>query len=108
MNERLRTWTLKLRFRESSRNFYMRVGWKSFCHENRLEAGDSVAFKLESNNNTKTPLLRFSTLDSISKSVSTKDSIKGKRKTSGEISKGDRFVTLTVTPASLRKCRLVS
>ncbi|CAL9227623.1 unnamed protein product [Arabidopsis halleri] len=106
VNEGARTWTLILKFRDSRRSFYMRGGWRSFCLGNGLKPGDSVTFKLESNN-TKTPLLRFSTAES--KSVSTKDSSKGKRKKSGESSKEvssssvseNRFLTLTVTPASI-------
>ncbi|CAA7015264.1 unnamed protein product [Microthlaspi erraticum] len=113
MNERRRTWMLKLRFRESSRTFYLKDGWKSLCHENGLEPGDSVAFKLEINN-AKTPLLCFSSSDT--KSVSTKDSSKEKRKRSGESSQqvpslssslsGSRFVTLTATLAGLKQSRL--
>ncbi|XP_020872309.1 LOW QUALITY PROTEIN: B3 domain-containing protein REM7 [Arabidopsis lyrata subsp. lyrata] len=31
MNEEIRTWTLILKFRDSSRSFYMRGGWRSFA-----------------------------------------------------------------------------
>lgn len=115
VNEEVRTWTLILKFRHSSTTFYMRGGWRSFCRENGLKLGDSVTFKLESNN-MKTPLLRFSTADL--KSVSTKDCNKGKRNKSGDSSQKissssssvseHRFVTLTVTPSSLKHGRLVS
>ncbi|KFK29756.1 hypothetical protein AALP_AA7G175000 [Arabis alpina] len=98
MDEGARTWTVNLRFRDSSGTFYMRTGWRSFCHENGLKPGDSVTFKQESNN-TRTPILRFSALEI--KSVSTKRSSKGKRKT-GEM----ELVTLTATPASLKYSRL--
>ncbi|CAD5329655.1 unnamed protein product [Arabidopsis thaliana] len=111
MNEEART--LILKFRNSSRTFYMRGGWTSFCHEHGLKPGDSVTFKLE-RNNTKTPLLRFSTAEL--KSVSTKDFNKIKRKESGDSSQivpsssssvsEYRFLTLTVTPAALKDGRL--
>ncbi|CAL9227624.1 unnamed protein product, partial [Arabidopsis halleri] len=45
VNEGARTWTLILKFRDSSRSFYMRGGWRSFCHEHGLKPGDSVTFK---------------------------------------------------------------
>jgi hypothetical protein len=89
MNEGARTWTLILKFRDSRRSFYSRGGWRSFCRENGLKPGDSVTFKLESSN-TKTPLLLFSIAES--KSASTKDRT--------------RFLTLTVTPSSIRSSRL--
>jgi len=91
MNEGARTWTRILKCRDSRRSFYSRGGWRSFCRENGLKPGDSVTFKLESSN-TKTPLLLFSIAES--KSASTKDRT--------------RFLTLTVTPSSIRSSRLVS
>ncbi|VVB10783.1 unnamed protein product [Arabis nemorensis] len=94
----VKTWRLNLRFRESSETFYMRSGWRRFCHENGLQSGDSITFKLESNS-AKTPVLCFSTAET--KSDSTKHRSEGKRK-DGE--KG--LVTLTVTPASIKYCRL--
>ncbi|KFK29757.1 hypothetical protein AALP_AA7G175100 [Arabis alpina] len=112
MDEGERKWTLNLRFRESSRTFYMSHGWRNFCHENMLKPGDSVTFKQE-NDNTKTPVIRFSTSES-KKCVSTKDSSKGKKRKTAESSQSrvpsalseTRFVTLTVTPSSYKKSRL--
>lgn len=113
--EEVRTCTLILKFRDSSRTFYMRAGWRSFCRENGLKPGDTITFKLESNN-TKTPLLCFSTAKS--KTVSTKDSKKGMRKItrvsservslSSSSSSKNQFVTLTVSPACLKNCKSVS
>ncbi|CAH2077351.1 unnamed protein product [Thlaspi arvense] len=114
-NEGERIWTLILKFRESSRTFYMRGGWRSFCHENGLEPGDIITFKIGSNSKIM-PLLRFSTLELMK--VSTKHSSKGKTGEAGESSqrvpssssssslKESRFVTLTATPASFRKSRI--
>ncbi|CAA7015265.1 unnamed protein product [Microthlaspi erraticum] len=113
MNERQRTWTLTLKFRKSTKTFYMGTGWRSFCHENGLQTGDWITFKLE-RNNTRTPFLCFSSVES--KSVSTKESRKEKRIKTGESSQRvslssspqseNRLVTLTVKPASLKKGRL--
>ncbi|VVB10782.1 unnamed protein product [Arabis nemorensis] len=110
MDEGGRTWTFNLRFRESNGTFYMRCGWRSFCNDNGLKPGDTVTFKQE-RNNTKTPLLRFSTCVE-SKRVSTKHSSKEKKIKTGEGSQSraalseNRFVTLTVTPASFKDSRL--
>ncbi|KAL1210423.1 B3 domain-containing protein REM7 [Cardamine amara subsp. amara] len=107
-DEGVSTWTLILKYRDSSRTFYMRAGWRRFCRKNGLKPGDSIKFKLESNN-TKTPLLCFSTAKC--KTVSTKDRRKGKRKITGESrerasssSTERQFVTLTATPASIKRC----
>ncbi|VVB10781.1 unnamed protein product [Arabis nemorensis] len=97
----VKTWTLNLGFSESKGTLYMSCGWRSFCNENELKPGDSVTFKLESNN-TKTPVLRFSTAET--KSDSTKHR---KHRSEGNRKDGEkRLVTLTVTPASLKHCRL--
>ncbi|EOA18920.1 hypothetical protein CARUB_v10007553mg [Capsella rubella] len=101
MNEVAKKWRLILKFRESSRTFYMRDGWRSFCHENGLKPGDAVTFELESNN-LKTPLLRFSTAEFTS--VSTKDCNKlGKINKSGDSQKVSSSSSVTHLPKNFVK-----
>ncbi|KAL0733885.1 hypothetical protein Bca4012_010095 [Brassica carinata] len=59
-----RSWTLDLRFNDSSDTFYMTRGWRSFCQENGQEAGGFFTFNLVGNG--ETPVLSFCPTESIS------------------------------------------
>lgn len=56
------SWTLDLRFNDSSDTFYMNR-WRSFCEENGQEAGGNFTFKLVGNG--ETPVLCFCPTESI-------------------------------------------
>ncbi|KAL0741180.1 hypothetical protein Bca4012_082693 [Brassica carinata] len=46
MNEKGRTWKLKLKRKRSCGTMYITRGWRSFCSANGLRAGSSFTFKL--------------------------------------------------------------
>ncbi|KAL1197924.1 putative B3 domain-containing protein REM15 [Cardamine amara subsp. amara] len=52
MNQKGKSWTLKLKQKQSCGTIYIRGGWKSFCGANRLRAGDIVTFKLSQRGET--------------------------------------------------------
>ncbi|XP_023639406.1 B3 domain-containing protein REM13 [Capsella rubella] len=58
-----RSWALGLEFNESSDTFYIR-GWRNFCDENGQKAGGFFMFELVGNG--ETPVLSFSTTESVS------------------------------------------
>ncbi|XP_010429446.1 PREDICTED: B3 domain-containing protein REM14-like isoform X2 [Camelina sativa] len=46
MNEKGRSWTLKMKQKPSCGTIYVRGGWINFCDANGLKSGDTVTFKL--------------------------------------------------------------
>ncbi|XP_010472473.1 PREDICTED: B3 domain-containing protein REM14-like [Camelina sativa] len=46
MNEKGRSWTLKMKQKPSCGTIYIRGGWINFCHANGLKSGDTVTFKM--------------------------------------------------------------
>ncbi|KAL1221440.1 putative B3 domain-containing protein REM15 [Cardamine amara subsp. amara] len=127
MNEKGRSWTLKLRQKPSCGTTYIRRGWRSFCHANGLKAGSFFTFKLIQKGRTQ--VLRLSRnepeeeeevcsesneVESLStEPESDGESSQEERKISQEcsISKGkpsssssqDRFVTLTLRPYNINR-----
>ncbi|CAH2079605.1 unnamed protein product [Thlaspi arvense] len=63
MNKQGRTWMLRLKYRQSSEQFYITKGWRSFCGANGLKAGCSFLFKLVVRNITA-PFLLMTSEDS--------------------------------------------
>ncbi|CAA7033021.1 unnamed protein product [Microthlaspi erraticum] len=127
-----RSWVLDLRFDESPGTSYISTGWRSFCDENSKKAGGFFMFKLVGNG--ETPVLSFFPEESINdrmqrdcseasqrESLSTelrKDENKKLERRSWEREKNQlrgrdstpssqkEFVTLTITPSSVKSCVL--
>lgn len=85
LNEEGKQWRLLMRYHKASGRVCIRSGWKRFCDENRRRANDFLTFKLVRNGTT--PVLQ---LCSSSKT------------------RPCRFLTLTLTPYSLKSSTLVS
>ncbi|WZY94583.1 hypothetical protein YC2023_066912 [Brassica napus] len=56
VNKEGNSWTVSLRFSESSGMYYITRGWGKFCRDNRCNIGDLFAFNLVGDGKT-TPLL---------------------------------------------------
>ncbi|XP_010417224.1 PREDICTED: B3 domain-containing protein REM12-like isoform X1 [Camelina sativa] len=113
-DEKERSWPLDLRFNKSSETFYITRGWRSFCDENGKKAGGVFVFKLVGN--WETPVLSFCSTESINDGTqgdknNKENCMQLERKQKrmrcrvSTLPSQNRFVTLTLTHNSLKKCR---
>ncbi|CAA7053528.1 unnamed protein product [Microthlaspi erraticum] len=114
MNEKGRSWTLALKQKNSCQATYIRGGWRSFFLANGLSAGDSFTFKLIQGGPSL--VLRLSTKEETLSTESDSDEenkhdekrFKKRRLTwrASSSPSQNRFVTLTLTPSSLKNSTL--
>lgn len=131
MNEKGRTWKLKLKRKSSCGTMYITRGWRSFCSANGLRAGSSFPLKLikkggalalrlspketdeEEDCSPKANEVKSLSTEPESNEESSQDEKKIKKhrstwKASSSSQSQNRFVTLTLRPFNLEKYILVS
>lgn len=95
LNEYEKPWTASLIYYKTTGDVYIRTGWRRFCRENRKRVNGLLTFKLVQAG-TK-PVLQ------LCSSMHNRDCLRASSSRSQE-----RFLTLTLTPYSLTKSKLVS
>ncbi|XP_013640184.2 B3 domain-containing protein REM10-like [Brassica napus] len=93
LNEDGKPWKVFMSYHKTHGRVYIRTGWRRFCRQNRRRSNDLLTFKLVETG-TK-PVLQ------LCSSVYNRDCLRDSSSTSQ-----DRFLTLTLTPYSIRKSKL--
>ncbi|CAD5329660.1 unnamed protein product [Arabidopsis thaliana] len=109
VNKEGNSWTLKLRFREPEGIYYIRGGWRRFCHENRHKEGDIIPFNLVEDGKS-IPMLCICPQEVCSKLMSR---ARGKKKmkkrriwVASSSSRQNRFVTLSLTSYNIKHSKM--
>lgn len=105
------SWTVSLRFRESSGIYYIRGGWRRFCRDNRLKVGDPMMFNLVGDGKTS-PMICVCPEEECSELMSKymRANKKTKRRptwVASSSSRENRFVTIYLTRYNFRTSKLV-
>lgn len=111
VNKEGKSWTLTLKVRESDKSYYIRRGWRSFCHENRQRVGDLIVFNLVGDGKT-TPMICICPEDKCSELIreymSKKKIEKRRHWVASSSSTQNRFVTIMLTRYNIKNSKLVS
>ncbi|KAF3595088.1 hypothetical protein DY000_02027729 [Brassica cretica] len=104
VNKEGNSWTVSLRFRESSGSYYIRGGWRRFCRDNRRKIGDLMVFNLVGDGKTS-PMICICPEEECSELVR-----KAKRRSkwvASSSSRRNRFVTISLTRYNFRCSKLI-
>ena len=104
VNKEGTSWTVSLRFRESSGSYYIRGGWRRLCRDNRHKVGDLMVFNLVGDGKTS-PMICTCPEEECSELVR-----KAKRRSkwvASSSSRRNRFVTISLTRYNFRSSKLV-
>ncbi|WZZ76553.1 hypothetical protein YC2023_087923 [Brassica napus] len=104
VNKEGNSWTVSLRFRESSGSYYIRGGWRRFCRDNRRKIGDLMVFNLVGDGKTS-PMICICPEEECSELVR-----KAKRRSkwvASSSSRRNRFVTISLTRYNFRSSKLI-
>ncbi|KAJ0262925.1 B3 domain-containing protein REM6 [Hirschfeldia incana] len=111
VNKEGNSWTVRLRFRESSGCFYIRGGWRRFCCDNRRNVGDMVVFNLVGDGKTS-PMICICPEEECSEVMSKhmRENKKTKRRpkwVASSSSRENRYVTISLTRYNFRTSKLI-
>ncbi|KAF2549992.1 hypothetical protein F2Q68_00037703 [Brassica cretica] len=104
VNKEGNSWTVSLRFRESSGSYYIRGGWRRFCRDNRRKIGDLMVFNLVGDGKTS-PMICICPEEECSELVR-----KAKRRSkwvASSSSRRNRFVTISLIRYNFRSSKLI-
>ncbi|XP_033143854.1 B3 domain-containing protein REM10 isoform X3 [Brassica rapa] len=104
VNKEGNSWTVSLKFRESSGSYYIRGGWRRFCRDNRRKIGDLMVFNLVGDGKTS-PMICICPEEECSELVR-----KTKRRSkwvASSSSRRNRFVTISLTRYNFRSSKLI-
>ncbi|KFK30578.1 hypothetical protein AALP_AA7G280000 [Arabis alpina] len=113
VNKEGKSWTLTLKVREPDRTYYIRGGWRSFCHDNRQRVGDLIPFHLVGDGKS-TPMICICPEEKCSELISEyiskmKTEKKEKRRcwVASSSSRQNRFVTIILTRYNIKNSKLI-